>query len=347
MREILRRQRWWLGRIIALPFQLLVFAAVSFLLVQSIPGDPVAVLTGGQADRANYAAIQKQLGLDGSLLHQLLRYLGHTVQLDLGNSIMTGRPVAHEFSDRLPATIELALMSLFFSILLAVGLSYLAVVRPRNPLSYVVRGYARVAGGLPDFAIGVAAVFVFYATLHWAPAPLGRLGSGVDDVPKVTGLPFLDTLLTGHLDATWSMAGHLVLPVGTLVISQAGVLVKMLIAGLEEAVDAPPTRFRIASGASRAMVRASLFRRALPPAVTTSGTLFGYALGGAVIVESIFGFTGIGGYLGDAVSSGDIPAMQGFLVIVAAVSLVVFLIVDLVNMSLDPRRRPGVRTEGS
>ncbi len=345
MRQTLRRQRWWLARIIALPFQLIVFAAVSFLLVHNIPGDPVAVLTGGQADAANRAAIEKQLGLDGSLPTQLLRYLGHTLTFDLGHSYITGRSVASEFGDRLPATIELTLMGVFLSAVLALGLSYLAVVRPRNPVSYLVRGYARIAGGLPDFAVGVAAVFVFYATLHWAPAPLGRLSSDVDDVPKVTGLPFLDTILTGRLDASWSMAGHLVLPVATLVISQAGVLVKMLIGGLEEAVDAAPTRFRIASGASPAMVRLSLVRRALPPAVTTCGTLFGYALGGAVIVEAIFGFAGIGSYLSDSVSSGDIPAMQGFLVIVAAVSLLVFLLVDLANMSLDPRRRPGARTE--
>ncbi|MEX5636052.1 ABC transporter permease [Parafrankia sp. FMc2] len=344
--EILRRQRWWLGRIVALPFQLLVFAAVSFLLVQSIPGDPVAVLTGGQATAENRAAIEKELGLDGSLLQQLLHYLGGALRFDLGDSIMSGRPVAEEFGDRLPATVELALMGVLLSIVVAVGLAYLAVQRPTSPVAYAVRGFARIAGGLPEFAVAVAAVFVFYATLHWAPAPLGRLSGDVPEVPKVTGMPFLDTLLTLRFDATWSMLGHLVLPVGVLIVCQAGVLVKMLMGGLEEALDSPPTRFRIAAGASRAMVLASVFRRALPPAVTTCGTLFGYTLGGAVIMESIFGFAGIGGYLADAVTSGDIPAMQGFLVIVAAVSLLVFLIVDLVNMTLDPRRRPGVRAEG-
>ncbi|OAA29524.1 peptide/nickel transport system permease protein [Frankia sp. EI5c] len=344
--EILRRHRWWLGRIVALPFQLLVFAAVSFLLVQSIPGDPVAVLTGGQATEANRAAIEKELGLDGSLLHQLLHYLGDAMRFDLGDSIMSGQPVAEEFTNRLPATVELALMGVLLSIVVAVALAWLAVLRPKSPLAFAVRGFARIAGGLPEFAVAVAAVFVFYATLHWAPAPLGRLSGDVEAVPKVTKMPFLDTLLTLRLDATWSMLGHLVLPVGVLVVCQSGVLIKMLIGGLEEAVDSAPTRFRIAAGASAATVRASVFRRALPPAVTTCGTLFGYTLGGAVIMESIFGFAGIGGYLADAVTSGDIPAMQGFLVIVAAVSLLVFLAVDLINMTLDPRRRPGVRAEG-
>ena len=117
---------------------------------------------------------------------------------------------------------------------------------------------------------------------------------------------------------------------------------KLLISGLEEAVDAPATRFRIASGAPRRVVMLRLYRRALPATVTMLGTLFGYLLGSAVIIESLFGFTGMGQYMVEAVNAKDFVAMQGFLLAVAVISLTVFLIVDLVNMSLDPRRKPGV-----
>jgi peptide/nickel transport system permease protein len=85
-----------------------------------------------------------------------------------------------------------------------------------------------------------------------------------------------------------------------------------------------------------------MLRRAAPPAVTTTGTLFGYLLGGAVVIESLFGLSGLGGYAVDAVSASDVVAMQGFLLVIAALSLLVFLVVDLVNMSVDPRRRPGL-----
>lgn len=347
MRELLRRQRWWAVRVAVLPLQLLFFAAVSFLLVRSIPGDPVHVLTGGQATEEQYLRIQAELGLDGSLWSQMLRYMGGVLTLDLGESIMTGRPVLTEFATRLPATVELALMGLAVSVLAGGLAAYIAVMRPRNLLSSLIRGYARIAGGLPEFAVGVTAIFIFYAVLGWAPAPMGRLAMGVAAPAPVTGFPYLDTILTGSFEATASMTAHLVLPVAVIVLAQTGVLVKLLIVGLEEAVDAAPTRFRIVSGAPRRTVLLSMYRRALPPSVTTCGTLFGYSLGGAVIVESLFGFSGIGQYLVDAVATGDIIAMQGFLIIVAAISLLVFLSVDLINMLLDPRRRPGVRLEAT
>ena len=116
-------------------------------------------------------------------------------------------------------------------------------------------------------------------------------------------------------------------------------MIRLLISGLEESIEAAPTRFRIASGASRRTVTLSMYRRALPATVTMMGTLFGYLLGGAVILEGLFGLGGMGQYLVDAVNSSDVVAMRSFLMVVAALSLTVFLLVDITIFLLGKRER--------
>lgn len=338
----LRRNGWWLRRLLLLPVHLLVFALVAFTLVRTIPGDPVLVVTGNQISEDQYAEVEQRLGLDGSLAHQAGEFFGRLVRLDLGESLITGRAIADEFATRLPQTLELALLGLIASLLLVLATSYVVMVRPRSWFSRLALAYSRTAGAIPEFAVGVVGIVVFYASLHWIPAPLGRLGPD-DPVPVVvTGFPLLDALLTGDLQVIGSMLMHLVLPITAMVVANSAVLLRLLCAGLDTELERPATRFRIATGAPRRVVVASIYRRALPATVTMSGTLFGYMIGGAVVLESLFGFGGMGAYLTDAVTSADLTALQALLIVVAAVSLLVFLVVDLVNMALDPRRRPGI-----
>lgn len=347
MRAWVVRQRWWATRAAMLPVHLLVFVVLTFVLVRSMPGDPVLVLLGQNYTPEAYAALQADLGLAGTLPEQLVGYVLDLARLDLGQSLMTGREVTDEFAQRLPGTLELALCALLISTLVSALVAYGVVTHPRNPVSTAIRGYARAAGAIPEYVLAVVALIVFYAALGWAPAPTGRLDVQILPPPRVTGFPLLDAVLAGHGEAVGSILAHLVLPVGVMVLAQSALLVKLWVAGLEDAIDDPVTRFRVASGAPRSAVVLSVYRRAAPAVVTMTGTLFGYLLGGAVIMEGLFGFNGMGQYAVDAVSSGDFVALQGFLLVVAAMSLVVFLVVDIVNMLLDPRRRPGVRVEES
>jgi peptide/nickel transport system permease protein len=330
-----------------LPVHIAIFALVVFFLVRAIPGDPVLIVTGGQITPEIYARVQHSLGLDGSVLHQLGSFYSSLLHLDLGTSMLSGRSVAGELSTRFPATLELALMGLISVIVVSVSGAFLAVMRPTWLPSRIIRGYARTAGAIPEFCVGIALIVIFYSQLRWVPAPVGRIDPYLSQPPALTGMPFLDSVLRGSFDVTASMSAHLVLPILVMVIAQSAVLLRLLISGLEEAVDAPATRFRIASGASRRTVLLSMLRRALPPAVTMLGIIFGYLLGGAVILESLFGFTGMGQYMVEGVNSKDLPVMQGFLIVTAVISLTVFFLVDIINMLLDPRRRPGVRAEGT
>jgi peptide/nickel transport system permease protein len=343
----LRRQRWWAGRIAVLPIHLLVFAIATFFLVRAIPGDPARLAVGPEATEQDYLLTRKKLGFDGSILTQLWTYLKRLAHGDLGTAISNGASVRADIWARLPGTFELALLAFFSLFVFALAMSFLAILRPRNVVARVIRAWSQAAGAIPEFVFGVFAIFIFYATLHVVPAPNGRITPGLVAPAPITHLPLLDSVLRGSFDVTWSMVEHLVLPIGVLVLTVAPLLMKQLIIALDDAMSSAPTLFKVAAGASRHSVITSAYRRALPSSVALFGSVFGSLLGGAVILETLFGLGGMGVYAVSAVSTKDLPALQGFLLVVAAISLVVFLLVDLINMMLDPRRKPGIAGAGA
>lgn len=343
MRQIVDGQRWWVTRVAMLPVHLLGFAIVVFFLVRLIPGDPVAEISGGQPmTPAQEAAARASLGLSGNLAMQFWHFVTNVVTLRLGNSVITGQPVLSTMLSKLPATVELAVIAMTGALLLTLASALLVALRPRNVVSRILTGYARAAGAVPDFVLGVAGILLFYSTLHWLPAPLGLYNPLLNAPPRITSFPVLDALLSGNTQLFGSMVAHLVLPELVLVLAYAPMIMKLFIRAVEDAADAPATRFRIASGAPRWAVFASVIRRAAPAAIAMSGTLFGFMLGGVVVIEQLFGMPGLGQYGVNAANTSDLVSLEGFLLVVAAMCLVVFLLVDIVNMVVDPRRRPGL-----
>jgi peptide/nickel transport system permease protein len=162
----------------------------------------------------------------------------------------------------------------------------------------------------------------------------------------VTGFPLLDAAIAGDLRLFGSMLEHLWLPLLVLVIANVPLLLKIFIRALERTRVDDITLFRAASGVSTAMLVTSIVRRSLPSMVTMLGMLFGFLVGGAVIIEQLFALPGMGQYLVRAVSRTDYVVIQGFIIIVSAASLFVYFLVDIMNMLLDPRRRTGVTSEG-
>lgn len=342
VRTVVSSQRWWIVRVVALPLYMLAFAILIFVAIRLLPGDPALQLTGGQVSAEQLAEVRHSLGLDGSLWHQLMTFLSSVVQLKLGTSLSTGRAVFSDVIDRLPQTLELSMMALIGSALIAAVLGGAAAFAPRSIAARIGRGYARAAGALPDFCLGIAGILIFYVVLKVSPAPIGRLDPRSPQPKKVTGFPFFDTLLSGNTHLIEAASARLLLPVLAMSIAYAPYLLKQLIPSLQAELSAPATRFRIASGASRRMIVTAVFRRALPPVLVVFGGLVTGLLGGAVVIESMFSLGGLGQYLVSSVQGSDYPATQGALLIVVAVVLTTYLIVDMLTMLVDPRRRSGV-----
>ncbi|MEO9329448.1 ABC transporter permease [Gordonia aurantiaca] len=342
-----RLSEWaWVGRAAGRAIvNFLIFVVAAFFLVQLIPGDPLVSSSGGRLTGEALDKARESYGLNGTLISQFWSYLTSLFGFDLGESIATGRPVAEDMATRIPATLELIGTGLFFACLVALPMSYFVVTHPTNRFSKVLRSYASSAGAIPEYVVGILFLFVFFATLAWVPAPSGRLDPILMPPPEVTGFPILDAFIAGDTEAATSYISHLILPVAVMVVSHTAILVKSLILALDTEIDDPATRFRIASGAPRRVVILSVYRRALPSAVAMLGMIFGLLLGGAVVLESLFGLGGLGQYAVDAVRASDVFALRSFLVVIAGLCLIVYFLTEVATGLLDSRRRDSRNQE--
>ncbi|MCH6470182.1 ABC transporter permease [Sinomonas terrae] len=341
-----RANRWWVLRLARLPLDIFVFGTIAFFLVRLLPGDPVSVALAsrsGTVTAESIAAVRTQMGLDGTVWDQLVRFWGGLLHGDLGHSLVTGAPVVNEVFSRLPSTIELIFLGLVGAFVLCLVLGFLYLRFANRALRAGIRVYASLATTVPVFVVAIFLIVIFYVVLDWLPAPLGRV-SGV--LPVVTGFPLLDEGLTGSWDMFGQTLVQYIMPVGAMVLTYTPNLLTQFIGGLDRELVQPTTRFQVAAGVPRRWIFFSVFRRSLSSVVVVFGLFFGSLIGGAVTIESLFGFGGIGALGVRSVQSVDFTALQGFLVVVA-VCLVAMLIVDLVNMWLDPRRRPGIESEAN
>ncbi|GAA3932162.1 ABC transporter permease [Microbacterium soli] len=305
------------------------------------------VLREGTPTPEEYARVRTALGLDGSLFEQFSQFLGQLASFEFGTSLISGRSVGQELLLRMPTTLQLTLIAMLCTVLFATIASYIVAVKRSSIAGKVLRAYARTAGAVPDFVLGVISIFLFFLVLGWAPAPIGLVSATQNLPPSFTGFALLDAILAGDLVIIGSILAHLALPVLVLTLGYAPLIMKILIISIESAVDAPATRFRVSTGSSRLMVMVSIFRRSAPPAVVVCGMLFASLLGGSMILDELFSLNGVGQFAIGAIDTNDFPVMQGFLVLTAGIALVVYLVVDLTNMILDPRRRPGASQEGT
>ena len=332
-----------LHRLLTALVQLLGLALVVFFVIRLLPADPVARLVGLNASREAYLSSQHALGLDRPVLVQLGAYLGvlpgssGLLDGDLGRSWVSGDPVAREIGRVLPITIELITISFALALLVSVPLGMLCALRPDGAADKVTFGYSLFAGSQPEFWWGLLFIYVFFAKLGWAPAPLGRLDPMATPPPAVTGFITIDSLLAGNMAAFRDGVHHLMLPVLTKVFVLSGPIVKMVRQNMVRAMASDYVLHARASGLSPGRVALVALKNALVPALTLLGVLYGYILGGAVLIETVFSLGGIGQYAVRSVLAFDYPAIQGVVLVIAAISLLVYLLLDLVHAALDPR----------
>lgn len=328
----------WLGkRLIFVVPQLFGIVLVSFLLVKSIPGDPAALMLGPTATQAAIDNLRVSLGLDKPLYTQFFLYVGNLLQGDLGTSWQTTRPVLEDLLLRFPATLELVTLSLIVAIIVGVGFGVASARRPGGIAAKIADLYGLVAGALPDFWFALVLIFVFYTLLGWSPAPLGRIDMMVLPPPQITGAMTIDTLLAGDVHGFRSAVAHLILPVLTLGLLNAGPILKMTQATMERMLEADFSRYAVLSGIPQKLVVRQALRNSLPSVITIISVLYGMLIGGAVLVEIVFAWGGAGQYAVQGVLNSDIYPVLGFVLFSAIFSLIVYIVVDLLYFLLDPR----------
>ena len=297
--------------LVTLPTLWLVTVVV-FSMVRLLPGDPAETIAGLHATREAVAGLREELGLDQPLLVQYGQFLTGLMRFDLGRSTMSRAPVLDELLPRLPVSLMLAVASMGVAVTVGVVLGVLAALRRRTWVDYLAMS-ASVAGlSTPTFVLGLLLILVL--SVQWRLLP-------------ATGA------------ASW---WHFILPALTLGLPAAAVVARMARSSLLDVLRQDFVRTAWAKGLpGRAVVYRHALKNALIPVITISGLQFGQLMGGAVVVESVFGLPGLGKLLVDRVLGRDYPVIQGVVLVAACGFVLTNLVVDLVYSLVDPRIRHG------
>jgi peptide/nickel transport system permease protein len=331
--------RFLARRLGALVLLLIGITLISFLLTQAVPGDPALANLGQNPTPEAIQAFHDKYGLDDSLPQQYLTYIGNLLQGDLGTSQQTLQSVTHDLSVTIPATVELALFCIVLSAIIGVGLGTLAALRRDGFTDQLLRVVTLAGISIPLFWFGLLALYLFFFKWNVLPGG-GRLDPTTVPPPDVTGMNTLDALLDGNLPVFWDALKHLLLPGLVLTAYSVSLIARYTRSAVLEVLSADYVRSARAKGLpERTVVSRYILRAALPSIVTVTGIVFANILAGAVLVENIFAWPGIGQYAYKSAVSLDLPAIMGVSIFIALVYVLVNLVVDLLLAAIDPRVR--------
>jgi peptide/nickel transport system permease protein len=303
-----------LSRLFSAFLVLLGVSCLVFLLIHLVPGDPVEVMLGEAAQPADREALRHALGLDQSLLTQLLHYFNGLLHLDFGISLQSKRPITELLWERIPATAELAGAALLVAVMIAVPLGVIAAVRKDSPWDYGAMTASMLGVSIPNFWLGPILILVFSVWLGWLP---------------VSGREQPDSI---------------VLPAITLGTALAAVLSRMVRSSLLEVLHEDYIRTARAKGLPEgAVIWRHGLRNALLPVVTVLGLQLGVLLGGAVVTEMVFSWPGLGELTISSIQRRDYPVVQACVLLISTSYVVVNTLTDLIYGWLDPRVRLGDR----
>ncbi len=320
---------------------LLCALALTFVLTRVVPGDPTELISGPYATPEGREVLRHAAHLDEPIHVQFWLYLKGLTHGDFGVSYVTGSDVASDLTDRFPATFELVTYAMAIAVLLGASLGVLAALRQDTWIDQCIRVVSVLGVAMPLFWIGLVALYVFYFELGWLPGPVGRTGStsiAVGD--RVTGLLLVDSLLRGDLSAWWAGVRALILPVATIAFAAMAPITRMARATMLDVLASDHVRAARALGLpEREVIWRNALRNTLVPVLTVATAVYGYALGGLVLVEVVFSWPGLGAYSYNAIINSDFPAVQGFVVLSTALYLLLYLALDVVTATIDPRTR--------
>ncbi len=326
-----------LRRLIWMPPTLLGLIVIVFSVSRIIPADPARVIAGENASAAQVEALRKKFGLDLPLSQQFMRYLRDVASGDMGVSLYSQRPVVEDLAGRLPATFELAIAAMIVAIAIGLPLGVISALNRNNWLDQVIR-LGTVAGlALAAFWLAILLQLLFSMKLGITPVQ-GRIdGWGPD---KITGFYTVDALLRADGDTLATALRYLALPTMTLAIPAAATIVRFTRVGVLNALSSNFVFYQKAMGLPRrTIIWKYILRSALIGTLTQIGLVFGNLLAGAVVVETVFSWPGLGLFAYNSILQSDYNSILGFTLFTGAVFIVVNLLIDIAQALLDPRGR--------
>ncbi len=336
---------------------------VTFALARLIPGDPCRAILGEKATKEVCDRFIREKGLDKPIMTQFGIYLSDIAKGDFGQSIRYGMPVTRMLEERLPTTVELSFAALMISMIVGVPLGVISAVKHNTWVDVVTMVWANIGVSMPVFWLGLMLAYIFSLLLKdtpfWLP-PSGRVSPGIDDTPFyeawgmaiaeggalfstlqfISRLNILNALLSGNWELLQDSIKHLILPAMALGTIPMALIARMARSAMLDVLGQDYIRTARAKGLKKsAVIFKHAFRNSLLPLVTVIGLSLGSLLGGAVLTETIFGLSGVGRILYEAITARDYGIVQAFTVVIAIFFVALNLLVDISYAYLDPRIR--------
>jgi len=303
-----------LKRILLIIPTLLVILVVTFTLVRLLPGDPASAMIGDRATTADVTRINAQLGLDKPLLVQFYDFVRQVASGNLGTSYSSHAPVTQVIAERLPVTLLLTAMAGVMALIMAIPLAFISALKRNSVADVAIRGTSQITLSMPTFYIGLVLLTLLSAKLHWFP-------------------------VGGYGDTFGQKLYHLFLPALTLAVSITSILINSLRNSIIAVLDAEYITFARAKGLnSRVILLRHVLRNSLIPMLTLFALNMGTTIGSAVITETVFAVPGIARLMVDSIFSRDYPMVQGLVIVLSVLVSLIFLITDIVQVMIDPRR---------
>ena len=309
-----------------------------FLWIRALPGGPAQSLLGERATESTVREIEAQYGLDDPIYVQYFRYVENVASGDFGTSIRSRRPVSDELQERFPATIELALAAMFFSVALGIPLGFVAAKRYGTAVDHASLLASLLGVSIPIFFLAILLKYIFAIELGLLPT-VGRQDVLIN-VDHPTGFYVLDALIAGNPEAFFDALEHLILPAIALGSIPLAIIARITRAAVLDVQNEDYVRTARAKGLSpRVVDRRHVLRNALLPISTIIGLQTGLLLSGAVLTETVFAWPGMGTWLVEAIENRNYPVLQGGILFIAVVFVLVNLLVDLSYALINPRIR--------
>jgi dipeptide transport system permease protein len=314
---------------------------VSFAFIRLLPGDPILLLAGERGvSGERYEQLLAKFGFDQPLWKQYIDYLGGVLSGDFGTSFVTKRPVLDEFFTLFPATLELSIAAIVLAVVLGIPAGVIAAVNRGKFFDQALMTTALIGYSMPIFWWALLLIITFSSGLGWTPVS-GRI-SLMFFFDDVTGFMLIDSLLSGQKGAFASAVSHLILPTIVLATIPLAVIARQTRSAMLEVLGEDYVRTARAKGLSPARVNGiHALRNAMIPVITVIGLSVGTLLAGAILTETIFSWPGIGKWMVDSIFRRDYQAVQGGLMLIAAIVMIVNLIVDLLYGFINPKIRKG------
>ena len=317
---------------------------VTFVISRVVPSNPAALYAGPRPRPEQVAAFEVKLGLDKPLPVQFVRYVGDVLRGDFGESFQSRRLITADLKVFLPATLELVIGASLLALVIGIPFGVLSGARRGGWLDQSTRMISIGGVSIPTFWMALMLQLFFFGWLGWLPLG-GRLSTMVTlshPIETITGFYIIDAAVSGNWVAWWDTLHHLILPTAVLAIYPIGLTIRMTRAAMVEVLTEPYIDAARAAGLPPRMILFWLaLKNAIIPTLTVLGLTFAWSISGAFLIELVFSWPGIGKYVTDAVIRVDFPVVMAVTIVVTVIYITINIIVDMIQVALDPRIRLG------